>query len=158
MRVAKKTYFFCLLICLFVVIFDQASKFAVLAFIPKGQTIEICPCLNLLLTFNYGTSFGLLSPKTLAEFYLIVAISILCILFLIYVFFKIKSTAEQMLCALLIGGAVGNLLDRFIHGAVVDFIDVYYQNWHWPAFNVADCFISCSAILLVLFNLFSRER
>lgn len=158
MKVAQKTYLFCLLICIFVVIFDQATKFAILAFIPKGQALAICPCLNFVLTFNHGTSFGLLSPRTLSEFYLIITLSIFCIIFLIYIFFKIKSTAEQMLCSLLIGGAVGNLLDRFLHGAVVDFIDVYYQTWHWPAFNIADCFISSSAILLILFNLFSNEN
>jgi signal peptidase II len=62
------------------------------------------------------------------------------------------------LCSLVIGGAIGNLLDRFLHGAVVDFIDVYYKDWHWPAFNVADSFISVSIVCLVIFNLFLVKK
>ncbi|GHT89187.1 hypothetical protein FACS1894113_3580 [Alphaproteobacteria bacterium] len=58
---------------------------------------------------------------------------------------------------MIIGGAIGNLIDRFTHGAVVDFIDVYYKNWHWPAFNIADSFICCGAIYLMLFNLLSQH-
>ena len=155
---SKKVQIFSLLLCVFVIIFDQATKWSVLAFLPQGSIINICPFLNLILTFNFGTSFGLLSPDTIMEYYMIIALSILCIIFLIYVFIKLKNTAEQILCSLLIGGAIGNLMDRFFHGAVVDFIDVYYNNWHWPAFNIADGFISCSAIALLIYNLFSSEK
>jgi signal peptidase II len=59
---------------------------------------------------------------------------------------------------LVVGGAIGNLLDRFLHGAVVDFIDVHYGNWHWPAFNIADSFISVSIVCLVIFNLFLSKK
>jgi signal peptidase II len=73
-------------------------------------------------------------------------------------FFKLNNPSERILCSLTIGGALGNLLDRFLHGAVVDFIDVYYGDWHWPAFNIADSFISVSIICLVVFNLFMAKR
>lgn len=157
-KISKKNQIFSLLLCIFVIIFDQATKWSILAFLPQGSTINICPFLNLVLTFNFGTSFGLLSPSTIIEYYMIIALSVLCIIFLIYVFIKLKNTIEQILCSLLIGGAIGNLIDRFFHGAVVDFIDIYYNNWHWPAFNMADSFISCSAIGLLIYNLFSNEK
>jgi signal peptidase II len=146
------------MLCVFSIIFDQATKWSVLAFLPRDEPLRVMPFLNFVLTFNRGISFGLLHPNNLTEFYLIVILTILCILFLIYAFLKFKTILEQVLCAILIGGAVGNLLDRFFHGAVVDFIDVYYKNWHWPAFNFADCFISCSAVFLILINLFSSEK
>jgi signal peptidase II len=79
-------------------------------------------------------------------------------MFMLYLFFKLRTASEQILCSLLIGGAISNLLDRFFHGGVVDFIDMHYMNWHWPAFNIADSFISCSAIGLILCNLFSGVR
>ena len=150
----KKLTWFCLVLCAFSILIDQASKWSILAFPPPGRFLNVFPGLNLVLTFNFGTSFGLLSPNTLLEYYFIIALTIICVLFLIYVFFKLKAPIEQLLCSLLIGGAIGNLLDRFFHGAVVDFIDVYYKNWHWPAFNLADSFITCGAIGLVLYNLF----
>lgn len=157
MNNVKKLNIFCLLLMLFVVIFDQATKFSILAFLPRNACIDVFPGLNMVLTFNFGTSFGLLSPSTIMEYYLVIAITILCLLFLIYIFFKTKVLSEKVLCSLIIGGAVGNLCDRFLHGAVIDFIDVYYKNWHWPAFNIADSFISVSAILLIFISVFGNS-
>ena len=153
----KKIYIFSLLLCFFVIVFDQASKWSILAFIPTGTVINIFPSVNLILTFNFGTSFGLLSPNTMVQSYMIIGLTMFCLIFLIYVFFKLKTTTEKILSSLLIGGAIGNLIDRFYHGAVVDFIDVYYNNWHWPAFNFADACISCSVIYLLFYNLLSKK-
>ncbi len=154
----KKLNIFCLLLMLFIVIFDQASKFSVLAFLPRNACVNIFTGLNMVLIFNFGTSFGLLSPNTVIEYYLVIGIAILCLLFLIYIFCKTKIFSEKILCSLIIGGAIGNLCDRFLHGAVVDFIDVYYKDWHWPAFNIADSFISVSAILLIFTSVFGNSR
>lgn len=153
----KKLNVFCFLLSIFVIIFDQATKLSVLAFLPRNASISIFPGLNFVLTFNFGTSFGLLSPSTVIEYYLVIAVTILCLFFLIYIFLKTKAFSEKILCSLIIGGAIGNLCDRFFHGAVVDFIDVYYKNLHWPAFNIADSFISISAVLLIVVNLFSDK-
>lgn len=157
MQTNKKIYIFSFLLCLFVIVFDQATKWSILAFIPTGVVINVCPFVNLLLTFNFGTSFGLLSPNTITQAYMLIGLTALCLIFLIYVFFKLKTTTEKILSSLLIGGAIGNLLDRFYHGAVIDFIDVYYNNWHWPAFNFADACISCSVISLLIYNLLSKK-
>lgn len=157
MKTDNKVLCFCLLLVIFVIVFDQSTKWSVLAFIPNGSVIKICQYFNLVLTFNYGTSFGLLSPNTIMQSYMLIALTILCLVFLVYVFFKLKTIFEKVLLAILIGGALGNLIDRFIHGAVVDFIDVHYNALHWPAFNFADMCISCSVATLLIFNLLSRK-
>jgi signal peptidase II len=140
-----------------VMLFDQVTKTAVLAFISTGDAVRICSFANLVLILNRGTSFGLLEPDTMIEFYMIIGLTICCVTFLIYCFWKFKSLAEKMLLGIIIGGAIGNLLDRFVHGAVIDFIDLHYGTMHWPAFNLADAAVSCGAILLVLINLFSKH-
>ncbi|MDR1391519.1 MAG: signal peptidase II [Holosporales bacterium] len=157
MKNKGKLYTLCALLCLFVIFFDQTTKWSILAFLPSGSVVNICPYFNLVLTFNFGTSFGLLLPSTDIQYYLIVILTILCISFLTYAFFKFKSTLEKVSCSILIGGSIGNLLDRFLQGAVVDFIDIHYNNWHWPAFNIADTCISCSVIFLIVYNLSSKN-
>ncbi len=157
MKSTNKLNMFYIMLCLFIIIFDQAMKFSALAFIPTGTVINVCPSINLLLTFNFGTSFGLLSPSNAMQYYLIIILTICCIIFISFVFSKLKTVFEKVLCIILIGGAVGNLLDRFLHGAVIDFIDVYYKNFHWPAFNFADACITCGVIGLILYNLFSKK-
>ena len=158
METDRKLLMFCGLLCFFIIIFDQATKFTALAFIPTGTVISVCPSINLLLTFNFGTSFGLLSPNNAFQYYLVVGLTICCLVFLTFVFLKLKTAIERILCSILIGGAVGNLLDRFLHGAVVDFIDVYYKDFHWPAFNFADACITCSVAGLIIYNLFSKKK
>lgn len=154
----RKINVLCAIVGLFVIIFDQAIKFSVLAFVPNGTHIAICPHVNLVLTYNYGTSFGLLSPSNALQYYLMIALMFFCIAFVIYVYTKLHRTIEKLFCSLLIGGAIGNLIDRFMHGAVVDFVDVYYNTWHWPAFNFADACISCSVGLLILYNLLTTKN
>jgi signal peptidase II len=147
-----------MLLAIFVIAFDQATKWSILAFIPITRIVRLLPHINFAITFNMGTSFGLLAPNTINEKYVMLTVIILCITLLTYVFFKLKSQVEITLCGLVLGGAISNLIDRFVHGAVVDFIDIYYGDWHWPAFNVADSFISGGAVLLILYNLFNKNE
>ena len=151
-------YILCGLLFLFVVIFDQATKFSILAFIPNGTSVSICEYINLVVVYNYGTSFGLLHPSNMLQHYMMIGLTIGCVTFLSYTFFKLHNLIEKVLCSILIGGAVGNLIDRFIHGAVVDFIDIYYNHWHFPAFNFADACISCSVICFLLKSFFSKNN
>ena len=156
--VVRHTYFFCALLCVFVIAFDQATKWSVLSFLSKPEAVPVFPSLNLVLTFNYGTSFGLLAPHTEWQRCLLIALTIGAIVFLAYAFSRFRTITEKVFCSLVIGGAIGNSIDRFCHGAVVDFIDVYYREWHWPAFNFADACISCSVVGLIFYNLFSKSR
>lgn len=153
-----KLYTFCGLVCFFVILFDQATKFAVLAFIPSNALVPVCRGINLVLTLNYGTSFGLLSPNNVTQFYMIVALTLGCIVFILYMLLSMRNTIEKFFCSMLIGGAIGNLIDRFIHGAVIDFVDIHYKTWHWPAFNFADMCISCSVIAMIVYNMFAKEQ
>jgi signal peptidase II len=153
----RKAHLFSILLGVFVAIFDQATKWSVLAFMERGSAIRVCKYANIVLTYNLGTSFGLLSPGTKSQVHMIIMLSILCVIFLTYVFCKLTTFAEKILCGLLIGGAVGNIIDRLVHVGVVDFIDLHYGDWHWPAFNVADSFITISAVMLVIISLTKRE-
>ncbi|MDR1365439.1 MAG: signal peptidase II [Holosporales bacterium] len=149
----KKAHLFSILLGVFVIVFDQATKWSALAFIERGSVVKVCKYVNLVLTCNFGTSFGLLTPGTEAQKWMITALSILCVALLTYVFCRLTTIIEKMFCSLLIGGAIGNIIDRFAHGGVVDFIDLYYEDWHWPAFNIADSFITASAVMLVIISL-----
>lgn len=142
-----------ILILILSIILDQITKYYILSFVPINASFNILPILNIVLYFNYGTSFGLLIPETVWEIYAIVGISILCIAFVTYMFFKVKTLSEHLLISLILGGAISNIIDRFLHGAVIDFIDIFYKNWHWPAFNLADSFICVGAIGLMFFNI-----
>ena len=148
----KRAQTYCIAMCLLVIIIDQASKYSILAFLSQGIVVPIIPCFNFVLTFNTGISFGLLTPSSYLGMYVIIGLTILCICALCYMFFKTKDILEKYMCSFIIGGAVGNLLDRILHGAVVDFIDIYYEKWHWPAFNLADSFISIGVIVLIIYN------
>jgi signal peptidase II len=149
----RRAHLFSILLGIFVIVFDQATKWSVLAFIERGTVIRVCKYANIVLTYNLGTSFGLLTPGTEAQKCMIIVLSIILVIFLVYVFCKLATIIEKVFCSLLIGGAIGNILDRFIHGGVVDFIDVHYEDWHWPAFNIADSFITTSAVMLVIVSL-----
>ena len=141
-----------------IIILDQASKFSVLAFMNPRQVLNIFPGFNLTLTFNFGTSFNILSPRTELEYDLIIVLTVILIAALVIIFFKLKNLKEKVCLVMIIAGAVGNLIDRFIHGAVVDFLDLYYGSHHWPAFNLADSFISIGCSILILMSLFSKEK
>lgn len=158
MNQKKRATMFCVMFCFFAIVLDQASKLSIISFVNAGSVVKIFPSFNLILTFNTGTSFGLLVPNSQAEYFLIIALSVFCIVFLLNVFIKLCSYTEKIFYSLLIGGAISNLIDRFVYGSVVDFIDLSYKNWHWPAFNLADAFICCSAVSLIVFNLFFAQK
>lgn len=153
----KKNLIFCILLCLLTIILDQASKWVILSYLNFNSSINVFDGFNLVLVFNYGTSFGLLSPNTVHGTYCLMGLSLLLIIILFVAFFKFRNSIEKILLSMLIGGAIANLIDRIFHGAVIDFIDIYYKNWHWPAFNIADISITCSASCLILYNLFRRK-
>ena len=153
----KENIIFYMLLCLLTIILDQASKWCVLSNLNINSIVQVFTGFNLVLAFNYGTSFGLLSPNTMYGTYCLIGFSILLIIILLCAFFKFKNNIERILLSILVGGAIANLIDRIIHGAVVDFIDIYYKTWHWPAFNFADISITCSAIGLILYNLFKNN-
>lgn len=138
---------------------DQASKLAVLRLIEPYQTIPVLPGFNLTLAFNRGASFSFLADAGGWQRWLFSAISVAASV-VIVVLLRRTAPGDRLNASglsLVLGGALGNLIDRLWLGHVVDFLDVYYSASHWPAFNVADSAITVGAVLLVL-GMWRQER
>lgn len=122
------------------------------------RVIEVLPFANVVLVWNRGVSFGLFNtasdygPWILSG--LAIAISIVLLIWL----WRGTERIVGLGIGLILGGAIGNVVDRLIHGAVVDFVDLHAGGAHWPAFNVADSAITVGAVLLVLDSLFHRDK
>lgn len=142
-----------------VLVLDQASKLAVLRLIEPYQTIPVLPGFNLTLAFNRGASFSFLADAGGWQRWLFSAISVAASV-VIVVLLRRTAPGDRLNASglsLVLGGALGNLIDRLWLGHVVDFLDVYYSASHWPAFNVADSAITVGAVLLVL-GMWRQER
>jgi signal peptidase II len=136
------------------IVADQVSKAAIRATIPLYDTVEVIPgLLNLTHALNTGAAFGFLDRLEFAYKTVVVALLATSALAAI-VFYAMTLGSETRLSrlalTLVVAGAVGNLIDRVVAGAVVDFVDVYLGTWHFWAFNVADTCISFGAVLLIL--------
>jgi lipoprotein signal peptidase len=134
---------------------DQASKAWALDTLwpPYSEGIALLPVLNLRLGFNTGVTFGMFAESAAGAVWLLVGIKLGVVAWLVHWLWRAASRIEAMAIGLIIGGALGNILDRLRIGAVTDFIDAHYGGWHWPTFNMADVAIVCGVTLLVLFGL-----
>lgn len=137
-----------------IVALDQATKAAALAALPPGVPVEVVPGLvALTLVMNPGLAFGLLGGLPVAWRWVVAALSLAALLVLSRVAVGVLAPGrplDRLAIGLIFGGAVGNLIDRARFGAVVDFVDLHYRGWHWPAFNVADSAITLGVALLAL--------
>lgn len=149
-------------VLLLVLALDQISKVLILQNFELGQTLPVIPdFFNLTLTFNRGAAFGLFADlpefqrQILLSFTTLLALSL--VLYLLVKDYAHKAGAQVAL-AMVLGGAFGNILDRILYGHVVDFLDVYYKQYHWPAFNIADSCISLGVTFLLVSGLFSSPN
>lgn len=129
---------------------DQLSKWSALSNLQLGVPEPVLPFLNWLLLFNPGAAFSFLAQGSGWQRWFFTILGILASVYIIYLLRK--SLEDKLLCvalSLILGGAIGNVIDRIMYGAVVDFIDLHYANWHWPAFNVADSAICVGAALII---------
>ena len=137
-----------------VVVFDQITKAVALEHLAPGVPVVLFDqWLSLTLVMNPGLAFGLLGTVPPAWRWLVAALSLVALLVLARVALRVLPTGGwpgRLAIGLIFGGAVGNLIDRGRFGAVVDFVDVHWRGWHWPAFNVADSAISIGVVLLAL--------
>jgi signal peptidase II len=141
------------------ILLDQASKLAVLRLLEPHQTIPVVPGFNLTLAFNRGASFSFLADAGGWQRWLFSGIALAASV-IIVILLRRTPPAERLNglgLSLVLSGAVGNLIDRLWLGHVVDFFDVYYRAWHFPAFNIADSAITVGAALLVL-GMWRQER
>ncbi|GIZ51916.1 signal peptidase II [Noviherbaspirillum aridicola] len=134
---------------------DIVTKAAVLQSFELNQSVAVAPFLNLGFWLNPGAAFSFLSDAGGWQRYFFTAVAVVAIAWLSYsIFFSSTISAlTRVAFALIAGGAAGNLYDRLVHGAVVDWIDLHAGEWHWPAFNLADCGIVIGAALVVLASL-----
>ena len=135
-----------------VVVIDQATKYWASLTLSPYQPKAVMPMLNLVLAYNTGAAFSFLSGAGEWHRWFFSSFSALMSIVLITWMFRLKSAAYLQLAALslVLGGAIGNLIDRFFLGYVIDFIDLYYKNHHWPVFNIADSAICLGAFLLFI--------
>jgi len=147
-------YLICLLTVISVIILDQWSKIYISSALPLYNSRAIIEgLLSITHVMNKGAAFGFLAQATplfRAIFFMLVTIAAIILIF----YYMLKSRADQpglvFALSLILGGALGNMIDRLRFGAVVDFVDVYWKTYHWPAFNVADSAISLGAVLMIV--------
>jgi signal peptidase II len=142
-----------------VVALDQLSKWAVLAHFAPGERRPLSEFFNMVLVFNKGAAFSFLADApgwqtpVLATFAIFAAAMVSVLI--------VRTPERRVLCvglALILGGALGNVIDRLRFGSVVDFLDFHALGWHFPAFNVADSAITTGAVLLILESFMRHER
>lgn len=141
-----------------VLVADQLSKIWVLQNFSLGESIKLLPVFNFTYARNYGAAFSFLGDAGGWQRWLFTAIAVVVTSILSVWLSRLKPTQLKLSLALvlIVGGAIGNLIDRSLYGYVVDFLHVYYQNWHYPIFNIADCAITIGAALLI-WDSFSAE-
>jgi signal peptidase II len=153
-----KTVFWLILSALIVAL-DQATKFVVVRSLAASQAVEVTSFFNLVLVYNPGAAFSFLADGAGWQRGLFVGIAIVASVWIVYLLRKYPDQRLFALAlALILAGAVGNLIDRIAVGAVIDFLDFHAFGYHWPAFNVADSAITCGAVLLVWDALKPRRK
>jgi signal peptidase II len=146
---ADKTGFWLALAALIVVV-DQATKYVAVQHLAGAGAVPVTGFLNLVLVYNPGAAFSFLSDAGGWQRGLFIGIALVASAWIVWLLRRHPGERLFALAlALVLAGAVGNLIDRVLVGAVVDFLDFHAFGWHWPAFNVADSAITCGAALLI---------
>lgn len=139
-----------LTIAVVTLLLDQLSKWSALSNLQLGVPEPVLPFMNWLLLFNPGAAFSFLAQSSGWQRWFFTVLGLAASAYIVWLLRK--SLGDKMPCwalSLILGGALGNVLDRIMYGAVVDFIDLHYANWHWPAFNIADSAICIGAALII---------
>ena len=146
-------------IAFFVVFVDQISKYLMLNnVLAERSVIEIFPCFNLVKAWNTGVSFSMFNNGGMLGIIGLSALALLIVAFLLKWLYGESNRLIQVALGFIIGGAIGNVIDRIYHGAVFDFLDFYWRDAHWPAFNMADSFICIGAMIIICNSLFESSK
>ena len=135
-----------------VLILDQCSKLIADSLLRYGEPVRLLPFFDLNKVYNTGAVFSFLSNASGWQRWFFIGLS-LVVSAVLAVWLRRLPPGETRLAlglSLILGGALGNLIDRLVYGLVIDFLDLYYRDWHWPVFNVADSAITLGAVLLVV--------
>ncbi|HAI70439.1 MAG TPA: signal peptidase II [Gammaproteobacteria bacterium] len=135
-----------------VIVLDQITKVWVSATLALNQPIAVLPFFDLRLLHNPGAAWSILATAGGWQRWFLAGLALIVSGIIVVWLSRLKSQQRWLACALalVLGGAIGNVIDRILYGYVVDFIDIYYQQWHWPAFNIADSAISVGAVMLLI--------
>ncbi len=141
-----------LLLAIVVILLDQISKIAIERRFRLGERLNILPdYFDLTLVYNKGAAFNFLASAGGWQRWFFIGLGVAATIFLIYLL--VRHASQTLFCfglAMIMGGAIGNVIDRVWRGQVVDFLLAYYQGWYWPAFNIADSAITLGAICLII--------
>jgi signal peptidase II len=147
-------------IAVLVIILDQLTKQLATSYLNYAEPVAVMPLFNLTLVHNTGAAFSFLSQAGGWQRWFFAAIALLVSAGLLLWLKRLSPLYvwEAVALSLVLGGALGNVWDRILLGHVVDFLDFYYGNWHWPAFNVADMAITGGAAILIIDSLWPRKK
>ena len=136
-----------------VILLDQLSKITMTKLFSYGESMPVTSFFNLVLAYNPGAAFSFLANESGWQRHLFTGIGIFAALYILYLIRN--NSSQRLFCwalALILGGAIGNVIDRVMYGHVIDFLDFYYHNSHFAAFNLADSAICLGAALFILMN------
>jgi signal peptidase II len=146
-------------LALMLIIADQFTKVLILGYYQLGDATYVTSFFNIVRVHNSGAAFSFLASASGWQRWFFTAIGIGAALFIVHM---LRAHPGQKLfsfaMACILGGAIGNVIDRLLHGYVIDFVDVHYAGWHFPAFNIADSAISIGAVCLILDELLRVRR
>jgi len=142
--------YYSLTIATLALLLDQCTKWLALSHLQLGIPQPVLPFLNWLLLFNPGAAFSFLAQGSGWQRWFFTLLGLAASAYIVYLLARTQlSKTMSWALSLILGGALGNVLDRLMFGFVIDFIDCHYENWHWPAFNIADSAISIGAALII---------
>lgn len=148
-----------LLVSVVVIVLDQLSKAAISSHFANGESMAVTSFFNLVLAHNFGAAFSFLDDAGGLQRWLFSAIAIVASVWIIWLLRKHQSQLLfSFALSFILGGALGNLIDRIAYGYVVDFLDFYWGNYHFAAFNLADSAITCGAGLLIWDSFTGKEH
>ncbi len=144
-----------LVAAILVILFDQATKWWIMAVVMQPpRIIPVTPFFNLVMGWNRGISFGLFDGDSAVNVWILPLVALAIVAALVVWLRRVQGVWLASAIGLVIGGALGNVVDRLRFGAVADFLDFHVAGYHWPAFNVADSGITVGVAMLVLDSLF----
>lgn len=146
------------LLALLVFVSDQATKSLVDLNTPVGWTYPVTGFFNLVHVLNPGAAFSFLADAGGWQRWFFLAIAVAASSWLAWMLSKSRDSTEALSFSLILGGALGNALDRAVRGQVIDYLDFHLGGWHWPAFNLADVAIVAGAVLMVVTSFLPRGR
>jgi signal peptidase II len=149
-----------ILVAILVIALDQLSKWWIRALFELYEAIPVFPGLQIIYVRNLGAAFSFLSSAGGWQRWFFIVLSVLASIAIVIWISRLSKQRrlEALGLSLVLGGAIGNLVDRVLLGYVVDFIDVYYQSWHWPVFNVADSAITVGVAIMIIDILFYQRH